>query len=185
MALIRITRRTAPVALLFAVVSVARAQDIVVGGPDTADVYGHGPAFHHHPPFDGFVPGLSPMPVPMVGMPPAQMPGMMPAPLPVSPAVPLLGFMGTDIHWGVRVDSVGYGSAARQIGLEPGDVIVGLNGMPVRCMHDYRRALARSGGVVELEVRDVRSGNVVTTLPYNLFQPSPAGVACAVEQPAF
>lgn len=173
-----ITRRPARVALLlavFAAAAVARAQDVIVGGPESG--LAEAADYHFAPPAPEFVPGFVPMP----GVMPAPMPGFMPAPMPAPATVPLLGFMGADVNWGVRVESVGYGSIARQIGLEPGDVIVGLNGMPVRCMHDYHRALAQSGGVVALEIRDVRTGNFVTTVPFNLVQPAPVGVACASE----
>lgn len=142
--------------------TVIQAQDVFLDAPMT--IIPHAGTYHAGPPMPPFDPGFVPVPQP-------------------TPAVPLLGFMGTDLHWGVRVDSVGYGSAARRIGLEPGDVIIALNGMPVRCMHDYHRALAQSGGVVELEVRDVRTGNHVTTIPYCLFQPVPAGVAGAMAHP--
>lgn len=171
-----ITRRPVRVVLLlagFTSAAIARAEDVIVGGPETGGAEAAG--YHFAPPMPEFVPGFAPGP----------MPGFMPAPMPAPVAVPLLGFMGSDVHWGVRVDSVGYGSAARQIGLEPGDVIVGLNGMPIRCMHDYHRALAQSGGVVELEIRDVRTGNFVTTVPFNLVQPAPVGVACASEQDVY
>ena len=96
-----------------------------------------------------------------------------------NPAVPLLGFQGQDTPWGLAVETVSLGSNAQRIGLESGDVIVALNGRPVRNYVEYRRALAQSGGVVRLLVRDVRSGNVVQMPVVNLYQPVMNGGACA------
>lgn len=90
-----------------------------------------------------------------------------------------LGFRGQDIGWGVRVMSLSYSGAAKDIGLEPGDVIVGLNGQPVRSMSDYHAIMAQSGGYVELVVRDSRSGNTVTMPAFTLAQPGLSAGAVA------
>jgi membrane-associated protease RseP (regulator of RpoE activity) len=81
----------------------------------------------------------------------------------------LLGFTGQGVGYGVEVMRVNYGSAADRLGLEPGDVVVGVNGRPVRSMSEYKRSLARAGSVVWLDVVDVRTGYTVTTHSVRLY----------------
>jgi S1-C subfamily serine protease len=78
----------------------------------------------------------------------------------VVPAAPYrLGFDGAFTGYGMLVQRVHYGSIAQQIGLEPGDVILAINGRRIFSYHHYLNLLARSGGYVTLTVRDVRTGN--------------------------
>jgi predicted metalloprotease with PDZ domain len=58
------------------------------------------------------------------------------------------------------------GSAARQ-GIEVGDVIVSVNGNPIRSLTDLQYQLGQAGRVAELGLIDVRSGwlNQVTVYP--------------------
>lgn len=175
--------RFARVAMLIAGLvgaTIARADEVFIGGPETADAGVPGTYFNPNAPH--FNPGPAPMSMQMPAPMPVQVQTLMPAPMPVNVGVPLLGFTGDACGWGVHVRSVNWGSVAQRIGLEPGDVIVGLNGRPVRSLNDYYRALQQSGGVVALEVRDVRTGNLVTTVPYNVFQSTSNGVACAAPQ---
>ncbi len=81
----------------------------------------------------------------------------------------LLGFSGQGVGYGVEVMRVNYGSAADRLGLERGDVVVGVNGRPVRSMSEYKRSLARAGSVVWLDVVDVRTGYTVTTHSVRLY----------------
>ena len=60
---------------------------------------------------------------------------------------------------------VRYGGRASQLGLEPGDIILSLNGMPLTYRGSWNDALSHAvfhdGGLVRLRVRDVRTGHVV------------------------
>lgn len=81
----------------------------------------------------------------------------------VQPQIPRLGFYG-HCQWnaGMVVDAVPFGSIAKRIGLESGDVIVAVNGNWLRSQNDYYRALQYSGGYVQLTVQDIRSGRLYT-----------------------
>ena len=73
---------------------------------------------------------------------------------------PLLGFVGQmQFGYGLVVQSVNPGSLADQIGLEPGDVITALNGQPVLSLDTYYSLLRNSGGFVQMEAIDCRTGN--------------------------
>lgn len=85
----------------------------------------------------------------------------------------LLGFYGHSHGHGVEVLRVDFGSYAQRLGLERGDVIIGVNGRHVHSMADYKRALARAGSRVWLEVVDVRTGNVVSTNSVRIGHPDP------------
>lgn len=75
---------------------------------------------------------------------------------------PLLGFMGVMIYGqGLEVQSVNPGSLAAQIGLEPGDLITAINGQAVLSLPDYYALLRASGGLVEMEVFDVRGTGTI------------------------
>lgn len=74
-----------------------------------------------------------------------------------------LGFSGRNVGYGVEVLRVNRGSTADRLGLERGDVVVGVNGRPVHCLSDYFRELRRAGRHVWLEVIDVRTGCTVET----------------------
>lgn len=75
---------------------------------------------------------------------------------------PRLGFQG-HFEWGVGmvVDYVPWGTPAARVGLEPGDVILSVNGRRLRSQSDYFSALRTSGGRVRLVIEDVRSGGLV------------------------
>jgi S1-C subfamily serine protease len=95
-------------------------------------------------------------------------PGPRIAPIvPIAPSSPRLGFYG-HFEWGygMIVDSVPWGTPARQMGLESGDVIVAINGQWLRSQGDYYRALAYSGEHARVTVQDVRSGRMVTRLAH-------------------
>jgi membrane-associated protease RseP (regulator of RpoE activity) len=68
---------------------------------------------------------------------------------------------------GLQVVLVFPESPAAQQGMEAGDIIVGVNGLPTRSQADLTRALTRAGGVARLEVIDCNTGwlNEVTVYP--------------------
>jgi hypothetical protein len=80
------------------------------------------------------------------------------------PCLPKFGFSSFNIHGvGDRVTYVRWGGLASQLGLEPGDMILSLNGYPLNYHGAWNDALAQAvanGGWVQLMVRDVRSGYV-------------------------
>ena len=74
---------------------------------------------------------------------------------------PKLGFNGQMIYnYGMKVVSVNWGSAAQRAGLESGDIIVKINGQPIRSQWDYNQALRNAAnynfGRVHMKVRNVR-----------------------------
>jgi C-terminal processing protease CtpA/Prc len=60
---------------------------------------------------------------------------------------------------GLQVTLVFPESPAAQKGMEIGDVIVAVNGLPVRSQTDLTLALTRGGRVARLEVLDCRTGS--------------------------
>jgi membrane-associated protease RseP (regulator of RpoE activity) len=87
-------------------------------------------------------------------------------------AVPRLGFYGHAIAGhGIVIDRVVYGSEAHRIGLERGDIIVGVNNYRIRSADDYFRALRLSSGVLHLRVLDVRGRGVVSLRAYVPYDP--------------
>jgi hypothetical protein len=80
--------------------------------------------------------------------------------------LPKFGFSSFTINgFGERVTSVRWGGIAQQMGLESGDVILGLNGYPLTYHGSWNNALREAmnnGGWVELTIRDVRTGFVST-----------------------
>ena len=102
---------------------------------------------------------------------PGTYPGPTPGPYP-NPSPPFnpngstprgyLGVMATMMYGsGLRIDSVNPGSAAERMGLETGDVILGVNGTAVRSIDQFQQNLGQSGGHVNLTVRNVRNGEVI------------------------
>src|SRR5215210_7048390 len=78
---------------------------------------------------------------------------------PAAPQAPQLGFYG-HFEWGTGmiVDSVPWGTPARQMGLEAGDTIVAIDGYWLQSQNDYYRALQYSGGMIRVTVQDIRTG---------------------------
>lgn len=76
---------------------------------------------------------------------------------------PKLGFNGQMIYgYGMKIVSLNWGSAAQRAGLEPGDVIVKINGRKIKSQWDYNQALQSAAnyqyGRVNMKVRNVRYG---------------------------
>lgn len=78
-------------------------------------------------------------------------------------SLPKFGFSSFNIHgFGEQITKVRWNSRAARMGLEPGDVIVSLNGYPLRyhgAWNDALRQAVQEGGWVRLVIRDVRTGN--------------------------
>lgn len=78
--------------------------------------------------------------------------------------LPKFGFSSSTINgFGQRIESVRPGGRAARLGLEPGDVILSLNGFRLSYSGSWTNALSRAlndGGFVQLRVRDVRTGLV-------------------------
>jgi hypothetical protein len=80
--------------------------------------------------------------------------------------LPKFGFSSFNISgYGERVTHVRWGGLAAQLGLEPGDTILNVNGFRLSYHGSWNDALHRamaSGGSVRLRIRDVRTGLVVS-----------------------
>ena len=77
--------------------------------------------------------------------------------------LPKFGFSSSNVGFGEQVVFVRPGSRAARLGLEPGDVILSLNGYRLSYTGSWNDALSRAvydGGLVQLRVRDVRTGLV-------------------------
>ena len=78
--------------------------------------------------------------------------------------LPKFGFASSTIYgYGERVVSVRFGSRAAQLGLEPGDVLLSLNGYKLTYPGSWNDALSRAlydGNYVRLKIRDTRTGNI-------------------------
>ncbi|MEX0611700.1 MAG: hypothetical protein WD738_08685 [Pirellulales bacterium] len=76
--------------------------------------------------------------------------------------LPQFGFSSFNIHGvGERVTFVRWGGLASQLGLEPGDMILSMNGYPLSYHGAWNDALSQAvynGGWVQLRIRDVRTG---------------------------
>lgn len=71
-----------------------------------------------------------------------------------------LGITGTE--WpgvGVRISTMEPGSPAERMGIEVTDVIVQVNGRPIRTMYDLQSAVAASGGYARVLVLDNRTNS--------------------------
>lgn len=89
-------------------------------------------------------------------------------------SLPKFGFSSSTIYgFGEQVAYVRPGSRAWRLGLEPGDVILSLNGYDLTYSGSWNDALSRAlydGNYVRLKVRDVRTGNIYfreTYVDYN------------------
>jgi hypothetical protein len=78
--------------------------------------------------------------------------------------LPEFGFSSFNIHGvGDRVTFVRWGGLAAQLGLEPGDLILSMNGFRLTYHGAWNDALqyaVANGGWVQLTVRDVRTGRL-------------------------
>jgi hypothetical protein len=78
--------------------------------------------------------------------------------------LPKFGFASSTIPgFGERIVDVRYGGRAYHLGLEPGDVILSLNGYKLTYTGSWNDALRNAlyeGNYIRLKVRDVRTGNV-------------------------
>ncbi len=79
--------------------------------------------------------------------------------------LPKFGFSSSTIYgFGERVVFVRPGSRASYLGLEPGDVLLSLNGFKLTYPGSWNDALSNAlydSNYIRLKVRDVRTGNVV------------------------
>ena len=78
------------------------------------------------------------------------------------PYLPHFGFSSFSINGvGERVTYVRWGGLASQFGLEPGDIVLSMNGYPLTYRGSWNDALYNAmanGGWVQLRIRDVRTG---------------------------
>jgi hypothetical protein len=63
--------------------------------------------------------------------------------------------------YGQRINQIVPNSPAFHAGLEPGDILVNANGLPMDSDQDLRDAIAGSQGYMEMQVLDSRSGQLV------------------------
>ncbi len=79
--------------------------------------------------------------------------------------LPRFGFSSVNVGFGERVQFVRNNSRAERLGLEPGDLILSLNDIPLNYRGSWNDALSHAlyedGGYVQLKIRDVRTGRVV------------------------
>jgi hypothetical protein len=77
--------------------------------------------------------------------------------------LPKFGFSSFNVDgFGEQVTFVRWGGRASRMGLEPGDIIVSLNGFPLTyhgSWNDALRQAVNNGGWVQIVVRDVRTGD--------------------------
>ena len=78
------------------------------------------------------------------------------------PPRPILGIQGSLlIGTGMRINAVKPGTPAATTGLEVGDVLVSVDGRPLRNSGDFERAMQNVNGYARLGIRDVRTGNIL------------------------
>ena len=79
--------------------------------------------------------------------------------------LPKFGFNSFNIGgYGERVTYVQWGGLASQLGLESGDTVLSMNGFPLNYHGAWNDALyqaLQTGGLVQLTIRDVRTGWIV------------------------
>lgn len=99
---------------------------------------------------------------------PAVQPYVQPVPMPV--VLPKFGFQSYNLSGvGERVTYVRCHGLASQMGLEPGDTILSLNGFPLTYHGAWNQALQQAvyqGGAVQLAIRDVNTGYIVYRTTY-------------------
>ena len=80
------------------------------------------------------------------------------------PYLPKFGFSSFSINGiGERVTYVRWGGLASRFGLEPGDIVLSMNGYPLTYHGSWNDALYQAmyqGGRVRLKIRDVRTGHI-------------------------
>lgn len=78
--------------------------------------------------------------------------------------LPKFGFSSSTIYgYGERIVFVRPGSRASFLGLEPGDVLLSLNGQPLTYSGSWTDALSSAlndGGYLRIKIRDVRTGHI-------------------------
>lgn len=72
-----------------------------------------------------------------------------------------LGVYAVESCHGLSVAEVYCGSIGERVGLEPGDLIVAIDGQPVRTIHQMRVALSTPRPCYHLAIRDIRTGYVI------------------------
>jgi S1-C subfamily serine protease len=79
--------------------------------------------------------------------------------------LPKLGFSSQHIDGlGEQVVSVSWTSPAARLGLQPGDIVLSMNGYVLNyrgAWHDALYQAVTNGGYIQLAVRDARSGQIV------------------------
>ena len=65
---------------------------------------------------------------------------------------------------GIRVVAIARGSPAALVGLDPGDVIMDINGKPVRTMDEYHEAIRKSASEMWFTVLNIRTGKPLGTV---------------------
>lgn len=83
----------------------------------------------------------------------------------VALSAPVSAFVAAPSLTGARLNAVATGSPAQRVGLEVGDVIVAIDGLPVRSADDFSRLTANKARV-SLVLRDVRTGRFLQTEAY-------------------
>jgi predicted metalloprotease with PDZ domain len=72
---------------------------------------------------------------------------------------PMIGATGSHLpQGGFLIEKVFPGLPAQYAGLEPGDVLVAINGMPIRNPQQYSALLGSAGAAATFTVRNVRDG---------------------------
>jgi hypothetical protein len=78
--------------------------------------------------------------------------------------LPKFGFSSFNINgFGEQVTNVRWGGRAARLGLEPGDIILSVNGFQLTyhgAWNDALRHAVHNGGWVQLTIRDVRTGDI-------------------------
>jgi S1-C subfamily serine protease len=63
---------------------------------------------------------------------------------------------------GIEVASVERNGPAANAGLEPGDVLLSVNGQPLREPEDWVRGMSNQNGFLHFRLRDIRTGQVMS-----------------------
>jgi S1-C subfamily serine protease len=71
-----------------------------------------------------------------------------------------LGIDGEFNGRGIRITRAPSGGHAAQVGIERGDVLLAINGSPVRTPEDWVRMMTDNNGRFNIRLRDVRTGGI-------------------------